>query len=327
MSLFRKLEKKQTSEPTGKPKKVIALEQKERKLFEQLCADKAISYSVELAPDGLYDYTYDAEREPEIREYFSTVQYSESEEQEDWEEEPPKLPSLDAQIGYADSRTTKMQEGEINRNKQQKVKSFEGISLPGQAEQNKVEKKSMGEEVLDTPTEEENDRAEKWLAEELKKLDAEAEELDSFIASALKASPNETTRRKTKKKKSKGRKNQIMTRLTDNELIKFQRRVEKAGLAQGEFIRRAVLTSKIIIEERSMVDVGVLDDLARMQAELGRQGGLLKMIIKPNLGQRELTPDEWADLMTAIRDMDGMKKRFADLEEKVKNGYRDTRDK
>lgn len=233
--------------------------------------------------------------------------------------------ALDATIGFV---TTQRQS--VEPSLPLKKREFDHKEAPQRKENLEVLpiKKDGEKRPMDTaPTEEENERAENWLTEELKKIDAEAKALDAFLSSTQESALNETSEKKAKKSKSKGRTNQIMTRLTDKELIKFQRRVEKSGLAQGEFIRRAVLTSKIIIEERSMADVGVLDDLAMMQAELGRQGGLLKMIIKPNLGQRELTPDEWAELMTAVRDMEKMKKQVANLEEKVKNGHRDSQHK
>lgn len=127
-----------------------------------------------------------------------------------------------------------------------------------------------------------------------------------------------------RKRKSTGRTNQVMTRLTDTELVTLQRRVEKSGLAQGEYLRQAALCGQIVIVEQSVADVGLLDDLGLIRAELGRQGGLLKMIIKPNEGQRELKPAEWTELISWIRYQEKTKQQLSDLERKVLCGNHKT---
>ena len=130
----------------------------------------------------------------------------------------------------------------------------------------------------------------------------------------------EAADRTKRKRKSAGRTNQVMTRLTDTELATLQRRVEKSGLAQGEYLRQAALCGQIVIVEQSVADVGLLDDLGLIRAELGRQGGLLKMIIKPNEGQRELNPAEWTELISWIRCQEKTKQQLSDLERKVLRG-------
>ena len=152
------------------------------------------------------------------------------------------------------------------------------------------------------PTEEEKQLAEKAAVEELGELPPPLEE------------------KKPKKRKSQGRTNQIMTRLTDAELKTFQSRVKKSGLAQGEYLRSVALTGQVVINERSEIDVAILDELAKIRAELGRQGGLLKMVIKPNEGQRELAPEEWAALIGAVREMEKARDLVSKLEVKVTNG-------
>ena len=169
------------------------------------------------------------------------------------------------------------------------------------------------------PTDSENRWAEEKLAEELKEIQAEIEEADALLAVSQEPTV-EAAGKKRRKRKSLGRTNQIMTRLTDAELVQFQRRLKKSGLPQGEFLRSAVLTGKIVIEDHSVADVTMLDELAMIRAELGRQGGLLKMVIRPNEGQREMAPEEWAKLISAVRDMEKMKKRLSDLEVRVQRG-------
>lgn len=123
-----------------------------------------------------------------------------------------------------------------------------------------------------------------------------------------------------KKRRSMGRTHQIHTRLSDKELAQFTRRVEKSGLPQGEYIRRAVLNNEVVIDEHSAVDIAILDALSVIQAEIGRQGGMLKMLIKPNEGQRELAPEEWRTLIAAIKDLESAKNMVADIKCMIENG-------
>ena len=140
--------------------------------------------------------------------------------------------------------------------------------------------------------------------------------------------PEEPTEKKTRRKrKGSGRNHQIMTRLTASELVTLQRRVSKSGLAQGEYLRRAALHGQIVIEEHSVADIALLDELdelALIRAELGRQGGLLKMVIKPNEGQRELAPQEWTNLIATVRDLEQIKKQLTELETRILNGNTQT---
>lgn len=177
-------------------------------------------------------------------------------------------------------------------------------------QKNYLEKMGLAEPEPEeqAPTEEENQWAEQVMLQELQELQK----------------PEEPKEEKPKKqRKTLGRTNQIKTRLTDSELEKFQRRVKKSKLTQGDYIRTAVLNNKIIVNERSELDVAILDELAAIRAELGRQGGMLKMIIKPNEGQREIAPAEWEELIAAIHYIEETKKRFQELEVKF-DGYRNT---
>lgn len=301
MGIFDNLKKQPTPTSAAKPQKMIALVQKDRAFFEKLCAEKAIRYKVELATDGLYEYTFDADRYPEISSYFSPVPQEEQTPPPPANKPEEKKPDLNDLI----AGTKKAPE-------------------PAPAEPSYLEKMGLaGQPAASAPTERENRWAEEKLTEELLEIQAEIEEADALLASSQEPAPEGTGKKQRRKRKSSGRTNQIMTRLTDSELTQFQRRVKKSGLAQGEYLRSVALTGKVVIEERSMADVALLDELAMIRAELGRQGGLLKMVIKPNEGQRQLAPEEWAALIEAVRDMEKMKKRLSDLEVKVTHGNSD----
>lgn len=121
---------------------------------------------------------------------------------------------------------------------------------------------------------------------------------------------------------SRARKNLIKTRLSDSEYRAFTARVKRSKLSASEFLRRAALTGRIVIPLHTELDVAMLDELALLKADVGRIGGLFKMTIRPNEGQRTLRPAEWEELLHAARQVERMAKRLAALEVKISDGYR-----
>lgn len=121
---------------------------------------------------------------------------------------------------------------------------------------------------------------------------------------------------------SRARKNLIKARLSDSEYRAFAARVKRSKLSASEFLRRAALTGRIVIPLHTESDVAMLDELALLKADVGRIGGLLKMTIRPNEGQRTLHPAEWEGLLHAARQVERMAKRLAALEVKITDGYR-----
>ena len=121
---------------------------------------------------------------------------------------------------------------------------------------------------------------------------------------------------------SRARKNLIKTRLSDSEYRAFAARVKRSKLSASEFLRRAALTGRIVIPLHTELDVAMLDELALLKADVGRIGGLLKMTIRPNEGQRTLRPAEWEELLHAARQVERMAKRLAALDVKITDGYR-----
>ena len=118
------------------------------------------------------------------------------------------------------------------------------------------------------------------------------------------------------KRKSAERIYQLMTRLTAQERRQVQRRVKESGLPQGEFFRQAVLTSRIEVLEPGEEELRLSDNLAAVRAELGKIGGMLKMIIRPNEGQRELYPEEWRSLIRVLRKLEAEVDQLKDVEVK-----------
>ena len=121
---------------------------------------------------------------------------------------------------------------------------------------------------------------------------------------------------------SRARKNLIKTRLSDSEYRAFTARVKRSKLSASEFLRRAALTGRIVIPLHTELDVAMQHELALLKADVGRIGGLLKMTIRPNEGQRTLRPAEWEELLHAARQVERMAKRLAALEVKITDGYR-----
>ena len=94
---------------------------------------------------------------------------------------------------------------------------------------------------------------------------------------------------------------------SEAEQRKLERRVEASGLSKGVFIRKAALENPIVIDpekEKLLSAVTKMTaELKYIHAELGRQGGLLKMAIKPNEGQRQTNPEEWNLLVQTNHDL------------------------
>lgn len=130
-------------------------------------------------------------------------------------------------------------------------------------------------------------------------------------------SDDEYCDRPRRKASGRSRPNEMHFWFSDEEVKSFKRRVERSGLTQSDFLRRVALTGRIVIEERGASSVLMLDELELLRAEIGRQGGLLKMVVKPNMGQRELAPEEWQELVQAIRHIEKLTKQLSDLQERL----------
>ena len=274
--------------------------------FETLCKEAGVELEAQNQPDGATRYFFAETFAPKAWEILNIPEAKRPQE---------RKASLFDQIGGAEKKK------QVPSN----VFAQESTAAEAECEADKEQLTAI-ENRLDPPTDVENRWAEETLVEELKQIQSETEETNVSLQSGKNSTAEaDAKQRKQRQRKSKGRTHQIMTRLTDAELAQFHRRVKRSGLAQGDFLRNAALNGQIVIEDRSVADVAMLDELAVIRAELGRQGGLLKMIIKPNEGQRALAPEEWDELIGAVRDMvrdmERMKKRLSDLEVRVQHGH------
>lgn len=129
-----------------------------------------------------------------------------------------------------------------------------------------------------------------------------------------------TEPKKRKARKSLGRTQEMKARFTVQEEKTIRAKIKVSGMPQGEYIRQLLLNGKVEVVDHTETLFNVLSELAKIKAELGRQGGLLKMIIKPNLGQRELSHREWESLIICIKDMEANKKKIEELERRIING-------
>ncbi len=113
-------------------------------------------------------------------------------------------------------------------------------------------------------------------------------------------------------------------RLTPTEYDLFSRKAEEAGLSKTDYLLQAVteaqITPRLKKGEAMPQLLEMNEELKSLRAELGRQGGLLKMVVQPNKGQRPLHPEEWDILIQTIQDFAKNKKRVEKTMEKI-NGY------
>ena len=115
--------------------------------------------------------------------------------------------------------------------------------------------------------------------------------------------------------------NGILVRFTDSELVQLRKRVRQSGKNQSAFIREAALTGKIVKEEANPQQLPDSAEIHALWAEMGRVGGMLKMIIKPNEGLRELYPQEFLEVVKAIRYLERSSKRLKTLEAKLNGNH------
>ena len=110
-------------------------------------------------------------------------------------------------------------------------------------------------------------------------------------------------------------------RVTDSELVQLRKQVRQSGKNQSTFIREATLTGKIVKEEPNPQQSPDSAEIHALWAEMGRVGGMLKMIIKPNEGLRELYPQEFLEVVKAVRYLERSSKRLKTLEAKLNGNH------
>lgn len=128
---------------------------------------------------------------------------------------------------------------------------------------------------------------------------------------------------RSRRKKTK----QVLVRFSPEDQEKLLQRVAKTGLTTSEFMRQAALTSRIVLPSNLELLASIDDQLNALAAEIGRQGGMLKMIVKPNKGMRELHPEEWEELTSAIRKLKYAQRDINTMREELKNVHNEAQNK
>ena len=112
--------------------------------------------------------------------------------------------------------------------------------------------------------------------------------------------------------------------LSGEEERNLKNRAEEAGLSIGVFLRKCALETPVTPVSRSddslKYEKEIAAELKYIHAELGKHGGMLKMAIKPNEGQREADPEEWALLVKNNHEAVRIQKLVAKTMEAA-NGY------
>ena len=107
--------------------------------------------------------------------------------------------------------------------------------------------------------------------------------------------------------------------LTHEELSLFMKQVQESGLTKVAYFVW-MLRSQSRKQGNPQFDSELPEICRQLKAELGRQGGMLKMVIKPNQGQRELHPEEWDALIEMYNTVIASKKLVEKTMERI-NGY------
>lgn len=112
-------------------------------------------------------------------------------------------------------------------------------------------------------------------------------------------------------KKKRIRSVQVMTRLTPEEAEKFHKRVEATGQTQADYIRSAILTGQIKELPTGREDIQeLIKELSSIKGNLGKIGGLMKSIIKPNQDNEAITPEEWQMLKKELNNLHRLQKNL-----------------
>ena len=127
------------------------------------------------------------------------------------------------------------------------------------------------------------------------------DELEQLIPE-IPSEPSEPKPFKNPPKKRK-RSVQIMTRLTPEEDEIFKERVAKSGQTQADFIRSAILTGEIKelpkMDDQQMLQLN--ENLLSIKGNLGKIGGLLKSMIKPQAENELISERDWYEIKKIIK--------------------------
>lgn len=326
---------KKKEEP--KPKKIIRLDPKFKRMMEEVCEENGIKFSANFI-NGLWEFTIDEELYPRIEKYFIPPDEDETEVEEESlkGKKEQKLPGLGDQIGAAQrkvgapsssyeppkkSPTTTPPLTYPNTSKptynpprqdfsgrqstidkpreQQQTGSFNQPQRPQQAQKNppKVEPKDLTKDFG------------VLTLEEQKRLDE-------------RQSKSEAEKKPKKKRVKTGRDNQVKTRLTDTEMQLFSERVKASGMKQGDFMRECLLHEEVHVRSLTDIDAQAFGKLMEMASDLGRIGGLIKGTVMVNKDEfAVLSPTEKESLEQQIRELNTVKD---DLLKVVQNLYGDS---
>ena len=137
----------------------------------------------------------------------------------------------------------------------------------------------------------------------------------------------ETLQKPEPQGRARRRNSNIHIKVTPQEHELFKARVEQSGMTMTNYILRAALQDGAPAPVNTQPMVESIESLQKqlldLMAEVGRQGGMLKMVIKPNEGQRTLRPEEWDALIQATQDQNRIKRKIEKTLEVI-NGYFET---
>ena len=111
------------------------------------------------------------------------------------------------------------------------------------------------------------------------------------------AAPAEETQQKPEPQgRARRRDSNIHIKVTPQEHELFKARVAQSGMTMTNYILRCTLQDGTLppVNTQSIVESieSLQKQLLDLMAEVGRQGGMLKMVIRPNEGQRTRCPEE-----------------------------------
>ncbi len=92
------------------------------------------------------------------------------------------------------------------------------------------------------------------------------------------------------------RKHRVWMRINDVEKATITKKAERAGISVSKFVREAALNIKI----QSMADTKAVEEMVKINADLGRLGRLFKLAINDKAANRMFKKEDLENLLKNI---------------------------
>lgn len=145
-------------------------------------------------------------------------------------------------------------------------------------------------------------------------ISSEPEEVEEIFFEDEKTKDEIEEKKPKKARKKLGRDIRKGARFTAEEWKNISEKIEKSGLPEGEFIRTALIKTKVVVKERTKNSEEILENTKEIKSEIGKIGGMIKQIMSKEEG---LSADEKENFFVALRSIQDMKLELQNIEKRM----------